>query len=99
MIYRVFLTPTAKSMLAAITKPYRSTLLKRVCGLKTDPEKQGIALVASLKGYRRLRVGRYRVIYQVRRSKITVLVVTVGIRQEEGTADVYALARKLLDLV
>ena len=99
MIYKVYLTPTARRMLGAITNPHRLTLLERIGGLKTDPEKQGKPLLASLKGYRSLRVGRYRVIYQVQRSKITVLVVGGGMRTEGDKADVYVVVRKLVDLV
>ncbi len=99
MIYKVYLTPTARRMLGAIINPHRSTLLERIGELKTDPEKQGKRLLASLKGYRSLRVGHYRAIYQVQRSKITVLVVEVGMRKEGDKADVYELVRKLLDLV
>ena len=86
-------------MLGAIVEPHRSTLLGRIRGLETDPEKQGKPLVASLKGNRSLRVGRYRVVYQVQRSRIIVLVVGVGMRKEGDRADVYELVRKLLDLV
>ena len=86
-------------MLGAITNPHRLTLIERIGGLKTDPEKQGKPLLASLKGYSSLRVGRYRAIYQVQRSKITVLVMGVGMQKEGDKADVYVLVRKLLDLV
>ena len=100
MIYKVYFTPTAREMLETVTNPHRSTIIERIGRLRTDPEKQGKPLTANLKGYRSLRVaGRYRAIYQVQRSKITVLVMGVGMRKEGDKADVYELVKKLLDLV
>ena len=45
--------------------------------LSVEPGKFGKPLRGKLKGYRRLRVGDYRVIYRVDRKKETVLVVMV----------------------
>jgi mRNA interferase RelE/StbE len=49
-------------------------------------------------GYRSIRtIGqRYRVIYKVDGEKVTVLVVTVGIRKEGDKKDAYELARRLM---
>ena len=51
--------------------------------LGTEPRSYGKPLSGELKGYWRLRVGCYRVIYKIREDIIEVLVVKVGIRRDE----------------
>ena len=53
--------------------------------LGTEPVKYGLPLRRSLKGYMKLRVGDYRVIYRVEKKKVLVLVIKIGHRK-----DVYA---------
>lgn len=44
-------------------------------GLVTRPEVYGKPLRRSLKGYRKLRVGNYRVIFRIERNKIFILII------------------------
>ena len=73
-------------------------LLKRSRHLESEPEKQGKPLLGELSGFRSLRaVGqRYRIIYQVQRNRVIVLIVGLGIRKEGSSQDIYVLARKLI---
>lgn len=101
VVYDVRLTPTAKSMLAAMRdRRIQEKIRDRIDELARDPEKQGNPLIGELTGYRSVRaVGqRYRIIYRVHRPQAEVLVVAVGIRKEGDRSDVYTLARKLLRL-
>jgi mRNA interferase RelE/StbE len=61
--------------------------------LAAAPESYGKPLRAPLSGFRRLRVGEYRVVYRVEKTRIVVEVVSIGIRRDE---EVYAeVARRL----
>lgn len=51
--------------------------------LSFEPESYGKPLSGELKGYWRLRVKDYRVIYKIREDTIEVLVIKVGIRRDE----------------
>lgn len=51
--------------------------------LSLNPKSYGEPLRGELKGYWRLRVGDYRVIYKTREEIIEVLVIKVGIRRDE----------------
>lgn len=51
--------------------------------LTIDPAAFGKPLGGPLKGYWRLRVGDYRVIYRIEHQRVTVLVIKVGIRRDE----------------
>ncbi|MBI4231277.1 MAG: type II toxin-antitoxin system RelE/ParE family toxin [Planctomycetes bacterium] len=57
------------------------------------PESYGKPLRPPLSAFRRLRVGDYRVIYRVERSRVIVQVLCVGIRRD---AEVYAEAARRL---
>ena len=67
---------------------------------RPDPELRGKPLGGDLKGYRSVRaVGqRYKIIYRVERSTVTVAVVAAGIRKEGSREDIYALAQRLVKL-
>ncbi len=99
--YRILLTPTARSMLAAIPdRRTRERIRDRIDGLVTEPDLQGKALLGELKGYRSLRAAgqRYRIIYRVHQTQVEVLVVAVGRRAEGSRQDIYRLAQRLLRL-
>ena len=73
---------------------------ERIDGLTQEPDQQGKPLTGELTGYRSLRaVGqRYRIIYQVERQRVLVLILMVGLRTQGDRADVYRLAQKLIHL-
>lgn len=54
--------------------------------LTKDPKAYGKALTGDLKGYWRLRVRDYRVIYSIEEKRVLIRVVKVGIRKD---AEVY----------
>jgi mRNA interferase RelE/StbE len=49
--------------------------------LMTDPLKFGLPLRRNLSGLFKLRVGNYRIIYQVKKAEVIVLVVAIGHRR------------------
>ena len=100
MTYKIVFTPTARVMLEAIRdRRARRSIQSRIDRLTQEPEKQGKPLMGPLAGFYSTRVGqRYRVIYQVDRGNIVVIVVAVGIRKEKDEKDIYALAQKLIRL-
>lgn len=51
--------------------------------LTTEPEKYGKPLSAPLKGFWKLKVGQYRIIYKIEKAKILVWVIKVGFRRNE----------------
>lgn len=101
MTWKIALTPTARQMFEAIRdRRVRRSLAERIDGLANEPEKQGKPLIGELAGLRSLRaVGqRYRILYQIEKEVVLVLVVAVGLRKDGSKKDIYSLARKLLRL-
>ncbi|HEX4048138.1 MAG TPA: type II toxin-antitoxin system RelE/ParE family toxin [Elusimicrobiota bacterium] len=70
--------------LPALDRAGRGRVLKSVREkLATNPEAYGERLRAGLHGYWKLRVGEYRVIYEIRKKLVTVLVLKIGYRRDD----------------
>jgi len=66
---------------AALQMADRERIVAAVEGLREDPNK-GSVLSASWKGFRRLRVGPYRIIYAYQGRDLLISVVRVGHRRK-----------------
>ncbi|NJL39568.1 MAG: type II toxin-antitoxin system RelE/ParE family toxin [Leptolyngbyaceae cyanobacterium SM1_4_3] len=100
--YKIQLTPLALEMLAAVKdRREQEKLGNRINQLKTDPEKQGKALVDNLSGFRSIwALGqRYRIVYRVECEQVLVLVVGIGRRKDGDQRDIYTVPEKLLERV
>ncbi len=74
----------AVRQLRAIPQPAAFTILRALTPLGDDPRRQD-ADIKKLAGYSdryRLRVGDYRIIYEIADAQLTILVVGVGHRRE-----------------
>ena len=100
-MYRIVIQPIALRLLKEISdRRIRQKISDRIDKLQESPELQGKPLIGELDGYYSVRaVGqRYRIIYAIEQSQVTVMVVALGIRKDGSKQDVYALAKKLLRL-
>ncbi len=100
-MYRIVIQPTAFKLLREISdRRIRQKISDRIDKLKESPEIQGKPLLGELDGYYSVRaVGqRYRIIYAIEQTQVTVMIVALGIRKDGSKQDVYALAKKLLRL-
>ena len=66
---------------AAFQKGERERIVAAVESLRDDPHK-GLIMSAEWKGFRRLRVGPYRIIYAYQGAELLISVVRVGHRRE-----------------
>jgi mRNA interferase RelE/StbE len=101
LLYRVVLTPTARSMLAGIKdRRIQEKIREKIDGLARDPDLQGKSLLGELTGLRSVRASaqRYRIIYRVYQDRVEVLVLAIGLRRERDREDIYRLAQRLLRL-
>ena len=78
--YRILIKESALKALKRVAPPMRARLWEAVSGLAEDPWPPGSARLAGEKKLWRLRVGDYRVLYQIRDEDLVVLVVRVGHR-------------------
>lgn len=79
--YVVVILPKAQKQLAAIPAPYRAKLGKAIDALAENPRPHGCKKLVGDVLYR-IRVGEYRVIYNVDDKAITVIVTKAAHRRE-----------------
>ncbi|NIA02199.1 MAG: type II toxin-antitoxin system RelE/ParE family toxin [Nitrospirae bacterium] len=80
-----------------LSKVERKKIVKAIKKkLKTEPEVFGKALGSELKGYYRLRIDFYRVIYRIDKGRVKVFIVKAGLRKN---SKVYIEAAKRLGLL
>jgi len=72
--------PSARKELRSIDVSARRRILATVDQLADDPRPAGSVTLTSSPGWRRIRVGGYRVVYEVRDEAVVVLVLRVGPR-------------------
>ena len=80
MSFSIRIKGKALKELAAVIKPERLRILSAIDTLAENPYK-GSVLKGDLTGLRRIRVGHYRVIYEIDQGILQVLVVKVGHRR------------------
>lgn len=83
--WRIEYNDQAERAILALEKPARSRILKfmreRVASLE-DPASKAKALKGHLRGLYRFRVGDYRVICDIQRDRVVVLVLDAGHRKD-----------------
>lgn len=85
MAYRLDYAPAARKAIRAIA--IRNAKLKRrieaaLVGLREEPRPPGVKRLVGQEGLLRIRVGDWRILYEVREREVVVLVVRIGPRGE-----------------
>ena len=81
MIYFVSIKQSALKSLKNIAREDRLRIIEAIDRLKINPAAGGV-LKGEYSGLRRIRIGSYRVVYEVHNEKLTVLVIRIGHRRE-----------------
>ena len=82
MTYRVELTPRARRDLKNLSVQIQSRLRPHIEGLAENPRPHGIKKLAGEDDTYRIRVGAYRILYQIQDEILLVLVVRIAPRRE-----------------
>lgn len=82
MAYHVEYTPRAKRDLAALPHAVQRRIVPKVDALAQDPRPPGSKKLKGFENRWRIRVGDYRVIYEVHDEELRVLVVKIGHRSD-----------------
>ena len=83
MIYRVLLRPSAQKFLRKLRdKTLAARLVEAMRGLINNRRPPGCDKLAGQEDLYRIRVGDYRIVYQIQNEVLLVLVVKIGHRRE-----------------
>jgi len=78
--YTVFIEKAAQKALSRIPRPAQDRLIEAIRSLGEEPRPRGTKKLAGREAWR-LRVGSYRIIYEIEDNRLLVLVVQIGHRQ------------------
>ncbi len=79
--YKIEVTRAAKKTIEKLPKPYIKAVTDAIRSLGEDPRPQGYTKLSGQPGYR-VRVGVYRIIYEIKDDVLVVVVVAVGHRKD-----------------
>ncbi|MFQ5853575.1 MAG: type II toxin-antitoxin system RelE/ParE family toxin [Candidatus Binatia bacterium] len=82
MAYRIEFTPRADRQFRGLERSLQIRLGRRIDSLAESPRPHGIKKLAGEEDIYRLRVGDYRIIYEIREKSLLILVVRIGHRSE-----------------
>jgi mRNA interferase RelE/StbE len=80
--YAVEFTHRAEKDFRALPPEIRRRLAPKIDALAINPRPHGVKTLAGSEDILRLRVGDYRILYQVRDDRLVVLLVKIGHRRE-----------------
>jgi mRNA interferase RelE/StbE len=78
--YRIEIKPSAADALARIPNPHRRRIARKIDRLAEKPRPRGARALTGGTSLYRIRVGNYRVVYQIQDDALLVLVVRIGSR-------------------
>ena len=81
MSFSIRIKESAAKDLRRVARPDRARIVAAIDRLAETPH-LGAALKGDLRGLRRLRVGDYRIVYEIRDEELVVLVVRVAHRRD-----------------
>lgn len=82
-MWKIRYKESVKKDLKKISKENQSLIKKSIEDkLLVDPIKFGFSLRRNLRGLKKLRVGDYRVIFEVKKEEVIVIVIKIGHRKE-----------------
>jgi mRNA interferase RelE/StbE len=80
--YRITFTPEASREFSSLPKDVQRRIDPRILALADNPWPPGSKKLKGMKNLHRIRIGDYRVVYQVQSDVLLVLVVRIGHRRE-----------------
>jgi mRNA interferase RelE/StbE len=81
MAWQVSILPPAAKKLSKLDRPVAKRIGKAISGLAQNPRPAGCKKLVSVDAWR-IRIGDWRVIYQIQDRRLIVLVVRIGHRRE-----------------
>ena len=81
MTYTVFIRKSARKNLARLAPSLQDRVIQAIRELAETPRPAGVKKLAGRKAWR-IRIGDYRVIYEIHDDRVLIIVIVVGHRRE-----------------
>ena len=79
-MYQIIIEKPAEKFLKKLDKSVQKRIIGRIKELQLNP-RTGLPLIGNLSGLWKLRIGDYRVIYQIKNEELVILVLKIGHRK------------------
>lgn len=79
-MYKISLDSSTKKSLRKLDSYNQKKIINKLKKLRENPE-MGKPLIGNLSGLWRLRIGKYRVIYQIKKFELLIFVLDIGHRK------------------
>lgn len=80
MTYKVEITPAAKRQIKKLIQPVQLAIIERLEQLTENPRPPGALKMQGAENLYRIRVGDYRIIYEIQDQTLLIAIVKVGHR-------------------
>jgi len=81
LAYRLFIEKSAQKKLDKITNPYQDKIINAIQDLSESQRPSGVKKLSGRDAWR-IRIGNYRVIYEIDDNRQTVLIVNIDHRKD-----------------
>jgi mRNA interferase RelE/StbE len=82
MAYRLEIKDSARKQIARLPKPYQRRVMAAIADLADAPRPDGVRKIVGADNAYRIRVGDYRIVYEIVDRVLTVYVVRVAHRKD-----------------
>ena len=82
MPYQIIIKPTAEKGMDKIPLPTRRRIADAIEELRSDPRPAGVVKLAGDENLWRIRIGDYRLVYEIHDDRLIVLVLRVAHRKD-----------------
>jgi len=82
MTYAVLFKPSARKALAKLPRSVQVRLIEAAEALAQNPRPPGVKKLQGDENLWRIRVGAYRIVYEIHDARLVVLVVRIGDRKD-----------------
>lgn len=81
-MYQIVFRPSARKQFAKLPRDVQKRLKNKIDSLQHDPRPQGVKKLAANEDLYRIRIGDYRIIYQIQDRQLVILLLKIGHRRE-----------------
>jgi mRNA interferase RelE/StbE len=79
--YKIFIEKSAQKALAKITEKEQDRIIEAIRNLSENPRPIRVKKLSGREAWR-IRVGNYRIIYEIQDDKLVIIVISIGHRRE-----------------
>jgi mRNA interferase RelE/StbE len=80
--YHIEVGRQPRKFLARLAKREQTRIVRAIAGLADEPRPYGVKVLSGEENFYRIRVGDYRIIYEIDGKRIMVLVLRIGHRKD-----------------